>query len=148
MGHIPRYSMVFIKALKTPLLIFFAVTGNLLLIVCASLFYKLENGINPSVESFFDAIWWAFCTVSTVGFGDIVPVTNMGRAVGIFLMVTGVTFFVGFTAILVSVISSLVAKEIVRGEEMTYQEYRHVMDELRKIDSRLGGIERSINPPK
>jgi voltage-gated potassium channel len=42
------------------------------------------------IESYDDAIWWAFETVSTVGYGDFVPVTEPGRVVAIMLMVVGV----------------------------------------------------------
>jgi voltage-gated potassium channel len=42
------------------------------------------------IETYDDAIWWAFETVSTVGYGDFVPVTQSGRVVAIVLMVVGV----------------------------------------------------------
>jgi voltage-gated potassium channel len=42
------------------------------------------------IETYDDAIWWAFETVSTVGYGDFVPVTQSGRVVAIMLMVVGV----------------------------------------------------------
>ena len=40
-----------------------------------------------------DAIWWAYVTITTVGYGDQYPVTNMGRIVGIFVMTAGVGLF-------------------------------------------------------
>ncbi|MBM3723627.1 MAG: potassium channel family protein [Actinobacteria bacterium] len=43
-----------------------------------------------TIETYDDAIWWAFETVSTVGYGDFVPVTQPGRVVAIGLMVVGV----------------------------------------------------------
>ncbi|MCB0418564.1 MAG: two pore domain potassium channel family protein, partial [Bdellovibrionales bacterium] len=76
------------------------------------------------------------------GYGDITPITDKGRVIGIFLMVTGVSFFVGFTAIFVSVISSLAASDIVRGEELTYLEYQKVMDALTRVEKRLENLEK------
>ena len=55
------------------------------LVVAAVLFSNLEG------RSYADSIWWAFVTASTTGFGDIVPATQGGRIVGIFLMVIGVS---------------------------------------------------------
>jgi len=55
------------------------------LVIAAVLFSIFEG------KSYGDGIWWAFVTASTTGFGDIVPVTQGGRIVGIFLMVVGVS---------------------------------------------------------
>ena len=51
--------------------------------------YLVENSINPDLKSFGDAIWWAIVTITTVGFGDITPVTAVGRVIGSVLMVGG-----------------------------------------------------------
>jgi voltage-gated potassium channel len=105
--HVPHYSKLLFQAVLSPLLIYFAAAGNLVLFFSSALFFLFENGINSEVNTYFDAIWWAFSTVSTVGFGDVVPITVGGRLVGIFLMIFGVAFFVGFTALLISVILSM-----------------------------------------
>jgi voltage-gated potassium channel len=47
-----------------------------------------------------DALWWAMVTVSTVGFGDITPITTEGRIVGSALMVFGVGIFASAAAII------------------------------------------------
>ncbi|MCB0405979.1 MAG: two pore domain potassium channel family protein [Bdellovibrionales bacterium] len=142
MEHVPYFSTIILQALRTPLLLFFAAAGNVLLVVCAFLFYGVEHSANPQVKDFFDALWWAFTTVSTVGYGDITPITNEGRVIGIFLMVTGVSFFVGFTGIFVSVISSVAATDIVRGEELTFLEYQKVMEALARVEKRLENLEK------
>ena len=109
--HVPKFSYILFKALKSPLLIYFTVAGNLLTFSAAYLFYFFENEINENVSGYLDAVWWALCTVSTVGYGDIVPITIAGRIVGAFLIIVGVTFFLGFMAALVSIMSTLIAEE-------------------------------------
>ena len=44
-------------------------------------------GVNPNIHNYFDAIYWSVITISTVGFGDISPVTIQGRVATLFLVV-------------------------------------------------------------
>src|SRR5436305_201251 len=52
-----------------------------------------RNDPNANIKTASDALWWAYVTVTTVGYGDEYPVTNSGRIVGIFLMTIGVGLF-------------------------------------------------------
>lgn len=52
-----------------------------------------------------DALWWAITTVTTVGYGDIVPRTHIGRAVAVVVMVVGITFMSLLTANIASYLS-------------------------------------------
>lgn len=45
------------------------------------------------IKSFFDGIWWAVTTMTTVGYGDYVPVTVVGRIIGMILEIIGVVMF-------------------------------------------------------
>lgn len=58
----------------------------------------LEKGRGGTIDSVGDALWWAFATVTTVGYGDAYPVTPAGRAVAAVLMVTGIATFGALTA--------------------------------------------------
>ncbi len=53
---------------------------------------------NDRADSFFDALWWSTATITTVGYGDIYPVTAVGRAAGMVTMVVGVATFAVVTA--------------------------------------------------
>lgn len=61
-------------------------------------FYAAERGLNPNVDSVGDAFWWSIVTVTTIGYGDIYPVTTLGRVVGAFLMFAGIGALGLFTA--------------------------------------------------
>lgn len=52
--------------------------------------YYVERGI--TLDSFMDAVWWAFVTATTVGYGDISPATGIGRIIAAILMTTGIGF--------------------------------------------------------
>lgn len=58
----------------------------------ADLFHAFEYGVNENVNTFFDSIWWAMVTITTVGYGDISPVTTGGRIVSMVLMMIGIGF--------------------------------------------------------
>ena len=58
--------------------------------VGASVAYYAEHPTNPEFKTYGDSLWWAIVTLTTVGYGDIVPETAGGRWAGVFIMVTGV----------------------------------------------------------
>jgi voltage-gated potassium channel len=62
-------------------------------------FYAVESGVNPSLHSPLDALWWGLTTLSTVGYGDVTPVTPEGRLVASALMLLGIGLFGALTAI-------------------------------------------------
>jgi len=77
------------------------------------LFYVSE----PDVNSYSDGLWWALVTITTVGYGDITPLTNLGRIVASSLMVMGIGFIATITAAISSYfISSFSDKEITMNE--------------------------------
>lgn len=51
--------------------------------------YFVESRINPAIGSVADGLWWALVTLTTVGYGDVVPTTGLGRGVGGAVMVAG-----------------------------------------------------------
>jgi len=58
---------------------------------------QVETVPESNIKTAGDAIWWAFVTITTVGYGDKFPVTGEGRIIAAFLMVTGVALFGTFT---------------------------------------------------
>ena len=58
--------------------------------VGAAIAYYAEHPTNPEFATFGDALWWGIVTLTTVGYGDIVPKTTAGRWAGVMIMVTGI----------------------------------------------------------
>lgn len=57
-----------------------------------------DVGEGRRIHSFFDALWWSLATITTVGYGDIYPVTVAGRLIGAFTMLVGISAFALVTA--------------------------------------------------
>lgn len=66
--------------------------------------YVAENGINPNIHNPWDALWWGIVTLTSVGYGDIAPVTPEGKIAGAALMILGITLFAAITGTITSYI--------------------------------------------
>ncbi|BAF72529.1 potassium channel family protein [Sulfurovum sp. NBC37-1] len=80
------------------LLLFIVVTAGIAL-------YVLEEHINPNIDSLFDSIYWALITITTVGYGDISPVTDLGRSISMLIIVSGIAMISFATSVIVSAFS-------------------------------------------
>jgi voltage-gated potassium channel len=80
-GTVSDNALRAVKLLLTVLVIFF---------LSAGLFYSVENEVNPAVGTFGDAFYYTVVTLSTVGFGDILPTTAAGRWVTVATILAGV----------------------------------------------------------
>ena len=76
-------------------------------------------GVNPNIHNYFDAIYWSIITISTVGFGDISPITIQGRIATLFLVVGGMGVIAFSTSIVTTALSEkllILKEEKVMGE--------------------------------
>ena len=64
-----------------------------------TLFWLYENGVNPNIRTFDDALWWWFVSSTTVGYGDIAPITAIGRLAGVVTIIVGIYCYTNFIAI-------------------------------------------------
>ena len=97
------------------------------------LFYVSE----PKVNSYSDGLWWALVTITTVGYGDITPLSNLGRIVASALMIMGIGFLATITAAISSYfISSFSDKEITMNE---------LGEKLDKLEEEIKNLQKEIN---
>lgn len=64
-----------------------------------SLFWAYEHEVNPHIKTIGAALWWWFISSTTVGYGDISPVTTPGRLAGVIAILIGVYFYTNFITI-------------------------------------------------
>ncbi|HEY0732079.1 MAG TPA: ion transporter [Chitinophagaceae bacterium] len=80
-----------------------AIVGILMVIFCAIGILGVERDApGGNIKTAEDALWWSFVTVTTVGYGDLYPVTTAGRIIAAALMTVGVALFGTFTAYVAS----------------------------------------------
>jgi voltage-gated potassium channel len=90
----------------------------------------------PSIGS---GLWWAVQTVTTVGYGDHVPVTVAGRLIAALVMLAGIGFLTVITA---AITSSFVSRS--RLDQKPSDTATSAAEELRQIDERLERIEAAL----
>ena len=82
----------------------FIIAGTImfiLLILCSSLAYFAEHEAQPKAfSSIPESLWWGIMTMTTVGYGDVYPVTTIGKIIAAFFAVLGIGFFALPSAIL------------------------------------------------
>jgi voltage-gated potassium channel len=89
-------------------------------------------------HSYGDAVWWALVTLTTVGYGDIVPKTTWGRVIGGFVMLLGITFISFLTA---TVTSLFISSEDNERESRTLAREQEYRSALKRIEDKLAAIE-------
>ena len=96
---------ILISVLATKKFEFFtlAIFAFVVIFISSVLIYVMEaNKMNSAINSLFEAFYWAIVTISTVGYGDIVPVTTEGRFVSIIVIFAGISVLAFTTSLFVS----------------------------------------------
>lgn len=104
---------------------FLYVAGTVLLIVIAGA--GILTIVEPETAGFWSAVWWALVTTTTVGYGDIAPVSLPGRVIAVVLMVCGIS--------LIGALSASIAAYFVGSDSD---------ERLRRIETRLEQIEQEL----
>lgn len=94
----------------------------LLMIVASVLMYSVENKAQPEVfRNAFDALWWALATLTTVGYGDIYPVTIAGRILSAMIAILGI----GLVAVPTGIISAGFMENMEKSCETKNEEIKY-----------------------
>ena len=109
---------------------------------CSYVFYLAEHGVNPEVSTFDDSIWFILQTITTVGYGDIIPVTGLGRLMGVMSMFSALIL----TSIVTSVATFSLIEKFRKGTEaladQTSKKVKSIDEKLDNIEARLDKLDK------
>lgn len=136
-----------LRALTHPTFIYLTIVGNMILFGATTIVYFLERNINPKMTTFFDYIWWGVSTTTTIGYGDMLPITLLGRIIAIGLMYTGAVLFVTFTGVILTVLMEkqveLEINPLEKEIRQTEKEQKEIVLLLRQIIEKINNLEQN-----
>ncbi|NUF24332.1 ion transporter [Acinetobacter oleivorans] len=96
----------------------------IMIIMTASGIYVVENKAQPEAfSSIPKSMWWAVVTLTTVGYGDVTPVTSLGKLLGALITILGV----GIAALPAGILASGLANELNQRNQRLEQEFRELL---------------------
>ncbi len=117
-GLFKKTQRIFTEFLKKTHMDYAIAIFILILIASAFSLYLIEININPNIDSLDDAFWYVMATITTVGYGDISPQTEMGRIIGIVIMFTGI----GFMSLLTASLATFFVNRFTHTEDISIED--------------------------
>ena len=115
-----------------------ASASTVITVIAGLLVTVVEHETYPSIGT---GLWWAAQTVTTVGYGDIVPTSVAGRLVAVFVMFLGI----GFLTVVTAAITSTFVAHARRVDQTPSDVETAMVEQLRQLDGRLERIEAALD---
>ena len=122
----------------------FLVIFSAVVIIGATAIYIVEVPTDSQINTPLDAVWWTVATITTVGYGDVVPETFLGRVIGIFYMFFGVTLI----AVTISIAGTKIYKRQFEGDEAVSINQKTILDTIKKLQDNQKEINQSLKEIK
>ena len=120
----------------------------LILIIGTYLFFIAEHAVNPEVPNYESAMWYAIISMTTVGYGDIVPITAIGRIIGIILILTGMAYISLLTATLAYSFLDFFRTESRKAGEKVENRVSNYEEKLDVLISEVNELKKKIDEKK
>lgn len=130
------------------LIVVVSAISSLVVLAGGTALWFLERGLpDRTIRSYGDALWWALTTLTTVGYGDHVPVTAAGRLVAAVVMVLGVAVIGAVAAIVALAVALRVAQEEERVIDAEAERFEKLIEaRLDRIEAQLSGLAALLDP--
>ena len=130
MGSFMQEASILLLSLRKSLrkIVIFMMFVFITAIILGSFMYAIEGDINPNLSSIPKGIYWAIVTLTTVGYGDITPLTDMGQ------IVAGIMMILGYSVIAVP--TGIISADIISTDKKSSKKKKHNDEEpLKRIRS-------------
>ncbi len=117
----------------------------LVLIIGSYLFFIVERSVNPEVLNYESSIWFSIASMTTTGYGDIVPVTGIGRLIGVILILSGMGYVSLVTATLAYSFIDLFRKESRKAAERVEKRAIGYEEKIDKLTAKIDEMDRKID---
>jgi voltage-gated potassium channel len=120
--------------------LFFAAAG---VIVIGSIVMYLVESPHPDsqINSMLDAVWWTVATSTTVGYGDIIPVTETGKIIAIFYMFFGI----GILGLSISILgTSFYKKRFEKEEKEISHAQKLILDRMNDLEKNQEKLQKDL----
>lgn len=126
--------------------LFILIFAVVVIIELGSFFVLVAESASPdaNITTSIDAVWWTCVTITTIGYGDRYPVTDMGRLIGMLVMTTGVGVFATFAGYIAHKLLAPSGKEQAKKERVqpgplsaadTVAELKQYIEQRERIDA-------------
>jgi len=131
-----------------PKIIVFILSVSLVVIILGTLMYIVEGQQN-GFDNIPKSIYWAVVTLTTVGYGDVVPLTTLGKTVAVFIMLLGYAIIAVPTGIVSSEMSkNRNDKEQLENQEEILEKEEEIIAKDNEILKKLEALEKKIDKLK
>jgi len=125
-------------ALRGRVVTFAAATTTLLIFVASLAVFDAERfAPGADITTYGDAVWWACVTITTVGYGDLYPVTVEGRCIAVAMMVCGIALLGTVTATIASWLVERVAEAEELGQAATQAQMKALSNQVDRLEHLL-----------
>jgi voltage-gated potassium channel len=131
-----------------PKIIVFILSVSLIVIILGTLMYIIEGQQN-GFDNIPKSIYWSVVTLTTVGYGDVVPITTLGKTVAVFIMLLGYAIIAVPTGIVSSELTKYnKAKRQEKNQSVIIEKEQEILSKEEKILKKLDSLEKKINQLK
>lgn len=128
-----------------PKIIVFILSISLIVIILGTLMYIVEGQQNDKINNIPQAIYWAVVTLTTVGYGDVVPITTLGKTISVFIMMLGYAIIAVPTGIVSSEMSrNRQDKEQLKNQDTILKKEKEIISKETEILDKLESLEKKI----
>ena len=131
-----------------PKIIVFILSVSLIVIILGTLMYIIEGQQN-GFDNIPKSIYWSVVTLTTVGYGDVVPITTLGKTVAVFIMLLGYAIIAVPTGIVSSELTKYnKAKRQEKNQSVIIEKEQEILSKEEEIFKKLDSLEKKINQLK